>query len=96
MKLVGDDSEDQLEDEDSSIESQNTDQSSQITVRSNISVTKDSSLLPGDYLYSINPRLAHRDEGATKLQVEESLYYKPCSLCGLKINDPACQCGSRI
>ena len=96
LKLIGDDSEDQLEDEGDSIQSQNSSQSNQITVRSNISAAKDSSLLPGDYLYSINPRLAHRDEGATKLQVEESLYYKPCSLCGLKINDPACQCGSQI
>ena len=65
-----------------------------LSIRSNLSNKIDNSLIPGELFYAENsqqfdPRFRN---GATKLQVDEHLYYAPCSICGLSSNSPGCKC----
>lgn len=65
-----------------------------LSMRSNIAARKDESLVPGEVLYRFNPFYFRVEQNPPKIQVEERLYYEPCSLCGRASNDPHCRCAS--
>lgn len=65
-------------------------------LRANLALHQDMTLIPGDYLRVIRPRALARDSNPTEQQIREDLYYKPCSLCGRRSNDPLCRCGSKL
>ena len=65
-----------------------------ISVRASVANSTDPSLVPGELLYQYDPTYFHVQRNPLKHQVEERLYYQPCSLCGRASNDPACQCSS--
>jgi len=64
-----------------------------LSVRANVSNREDPSLVPGEYLYAIDPGYFDVRSHPPKTQVEERLYYEPCSGCGYASNDPKCKCG---
>lgn len=63
-----------------------------LSLRANVSNRDDPSLIPGEYLHSIDPGYFDVRNKPPKQQVEERLYYEPCSRCGLASNDPKCRC----
>lgn len=65
-----------------------------VTMRSNIADTEDPGLVPGEVLYRFKPGYFDTRHEPPKIQVEEKLYYTPCSVCGKASNDPLCRCGS--
>jgi molecular chaperone DnaK len=65
-----------------------------LVMRSNLSARQDDSLVPGEVLYRHNPYYFRTERQPPEIQVEERLYYVPCSLCGRASNDPLCQCSS--
>ena len=65
-----------------------------LSVRSNISVRKDLSLVPGEFLFQYNPGYFDVRRNPPEHQDQEKLYYQPCSMCGRASNDPACQCSA--
>lgn len=73
-----------------------TSEKGSLTMRSNIAATEDLSLVPGEVLYRFNPFYFRTEQNPPKIQVEEMLYYAPCSICKLKSNDPQCKCGSLL
>lgn len=67
-----------------------------LEVRANIAAEMHEDLIPGDVLYTHN-RNAFRSgvlRTATEAQLDEHLYYQPCSVCRRDSNDPACKCSS--
>lgn len=68
----------------------------QVMLRANLALHQDMALIPGDYLRVVRPRALARDSNPTEQQIREDLYYKPCSLCGRRSNDPLCRCGSKL
>lgn len=64
-----------------------------LSLRANVSDREDPALVPGEYLQSIDPVYFDSRSNPPKQQVEELLYYAPCSGCGLAANDPKCRCG---
>lgn len=71
-------------------------QAGDLVLRSNIAVTRDPSLVPGELMYQ-----HHRDyfdvrRQPPKVQDEERLYYELCALCGRASNDPLCRCSSLL
>ena len=67
-----------------------------LTMRSNVAATEDLSLVPGEVLYRFNQFYFRDDQSPPQIQVLEKLYYDPCSICGLRSNDPKCKCGSLL
>lgn len=67
-----------------------------VTLRSNLAAHEDLSLVPGEVLYQFKPIYFDTRHDPPKIQVEEKLYYTPCSLCGRASNDPACRCGDTL
>jgi molecular chaperone DnaK len=67
-----------------------------LTMRSNISAREDEWLVPGEVLYRHNPFYFRVDQNPPQIQVEEKLYYDPCSGCGRASNDPLCLCAARL
>lgn len=67
-----------------------------LSVRANVADRIDLSLVPGEFLYEYDPHYFDVRRGPPELQVNERLYYEPCSLCGRASNDPKCRCGSRL
>lgn len=67
-----------------------------LTVRSNIAHREDNGLIPGEILAQIDPTSFQDEYGhrASKIQVEERLYYQPCSYCRRPSNDPLCRCST--
>ncbi len=63
-----------------------------LAVRSNIASREDLSLVPGEVLYRDNPFYFRVEQCPPEIQVEEHLYYIPCSICGRFSNDPLCRC----
>jgi hypothetical protein len=64
-----------------------------LVVRANTATEEDDSLVPGDVYFQYRPREFARDIGkATQEQIEERLYYQPCSGCGRQWGDPECRC----
>ena len=69
-----------------------------LTIRANVADRQDQALIPGDVLYRHDSRAFQRLPGpdqATKEQLREHLYYRPCSVCKRAWGDPRCRCASR-
>jgi molecular chaperone DnaK len=67
-----------------------------LSMRSNIAAREDDRLVPGEVLYRHNPFYFRVEQNPPQIQVEERLYYEPCSLCGRPSNDPLCRCSSKL
>lgn len=67
-----------------------------LSMRSNIAAREDNSLVPGEVLYRFSPSYFRVERNPPQIQVEERLYYEPCSLCGRASNDPHCRCASAL
>ena len=67
-----------------------------LAMRSNIAAREDNSLVPGEVLYRFSPSYFRVERNPPQIQVEERLYYEPCSLCGRASNDPHCRCASAL
>lgn len=65
-----------------------------LAMRSNIAADEDLWLVPGEVLYRFNRAYFDVRHYPPQLQVEERLYYEPCSLCGRPSNDPLCRCAT--
>ncbi|WP_168204721.1 Hsp70 family protein [Noviherbaspirillum sp. UKPF54] len=65
-----------------------------LALRSNLANREDLSLVPGEVLYGINPFYFRREQCPPQVQVDEHLYYQPCSICRRASNDPLCRCAS--
>ena len=63
-----------------------------LSIRSNIANSKDKSLVPGEFLHTYDPQYFDGRHNPPQFQVDEYLYYQPCSICKRASNDPACQC----
>jgi len=83
-------------------ESMSTDPSSHepgnLAVRSNIADKNDPLLVPGEVMKRFNPGYMKKHIGfePPQLQLDEDLYYQPCSVCGRASNDPLCRCISGL
>jgi len=68
-----------------------------ITVRSNLADREDPILVPGEVMRRFNEKYLRKHIGyePPAIQLEEDLYYRPCSYCGCASNDPRCSCASR-
>ena len=66
-----------------------------LVMRSNIAANQDPKLVPGEVLYRFNPMYFDLRHYPPQFQIEERLYYAPCSLCGRPSNDPLCSCASK-
>jgi molecular chaperone DnaK len=64
-----------------------------LSLRANVSTSDDPSLVPGEYLHSIDSGYFDVRNNPPKQQVAERLYYEPCFRCGRASNDPKCKCG---
>lgn len=67
-----------------------------LAIRSNIAHEPRLELVPGEVLY-VHDSPAFRSgvlRKATQDQVDEHLYYQPCSVCKRSSNDPECRCAS--
>lgn len=65
-----------------------------LAMRSNLAAREDLSLVPGEVLYKLNSFYFRREQNPPQIQVDEKLYYDPCSICRLPSNDPMCRCAS--
>jgi hypothetical protein len=65
-----------------------------IAMRSNISNFEDKKFVPGEVLYKFDPGYFDTRAYPPQFQVEERLYYEPCSACRRASNDPLCKCGT--
>jgi molecular chaperone DnaK len=68
-----------------------------LVARENVANRADQALVPGDVLYTHNPRAFQRLPGpnqATEDQLKEHLYYQPCGSCKRPWGDPDCSCAS--
>jgi hypothetical protein len=68
--------------------------SGELVVRSNLATTTDNAMVPGDLLYSYLPSYFRRDARPPQIQIEEHLYYQPCTVCGRRSSDLACKCAT--
>ena len=68
-----------------------------LTLRPNISSRCDKSLVPGEVLYKHHKHDFNNKgyQKVTQLQIEEHLYFRPCSICHRSTNDPDCRCLSQ-
>ncbi len=71
-------------------------ESGSLVIRSNVADKDDLALVPGEYLYTYQPRYFDIRSFPPQEQVEEKLYYQACSGCGRSSNDPACRCESEL
>ena len=67
-----------------------------LAMRSNVAANEDLALVPGEVLYAINPAYFRLDQRwlPPQEQIDEYLYYKPCSICKRVSNDPLCRCAT--
>jgi molecular chaperone DnaK len=67
-----------------------------LTMRSNLALREDPSLVPGEVMAEADPTYFWTHTGRTppQIQIEERLYYSPCVYCKLPSNDPLCRCAS--
>lgn len=67
-----------------------------ISLRSNIAVSKNQSLIPGELIHQIDRFYMDTRNDPPEHQVLENLYYQPCSICHRPSNHPRCQCASNL
>ncbi|MGY2492134.1 Hsp70 family protein [Cupriavidus sp. CP313] len=67
-----------------------------LAMRSNIAAHMDNKLVPGEVLYKFAPLYFDRRHAPPQIQVDEMMYYEPCSGCGRPSNDPLCRCASAL
>lgn len=69
-----------------------------LVVRSNLAKHEDDTLVPGEVMARINPTYfwTHGRHQPPQIQVDERLYYEPCSVCGRHSNDPLCHCSELL
>jgi molecular chaperone DnaK len=83
---------------DSHNESEQEEDLTPLSVRSNISDSENYALVPGEVLHRHNRLLFDRrnkdSNRATEEQIYEYLYYQPCAVCGRSSSDSRCRCGS--
>lgn len=65
-----------------------------LAMRSNIASVEDKRLVPGEVLYRFEPLYFDTRNMPPQVQVDERLYYEPCTYCGRSSNDPLCRCAS--
>jgi hypothetical protein len=66
-----------------------------LAIRANLASTPDDSLVPGEVMHKHNRYYFHSTERRPpQVQVDEHLYYQPCSYCGRRSNDPLCKCAT--
>jgi molecular chaperone DnaK len=65
-----------------------------LVMRSNIASHEDNKLVPGEVLYRFAPLYFDTRNGPPQFQVDERLYYEPCTYCKRASNDPLCTCAS--
>jgi molecular chaperone DnaK len=64
-----------------------------VTIRANVAEHIEHSLVPGELWYKHHPQEFDTRLSPPRIQVDERLYYEPCSKCGRKFDDPECICG---
>ncbi len=69
-------------------------ESGSLAMRSNVAAREDNRLVPGEVLYRFDQPYFDTRHAPPQVQVEERLYYMPCSYCGRSSNDPLCSCAS--
>jgi len=74
--------------------SSSTRESGALAMRSNLSGREDIKLVPGDVVKRIDPFYFDPARHAPDVQVNEYLYYLPCSICKRQSNDPLCRCAT--
>jgi len=67
-----------------------------VSLRPNVTLQKNDSLIPGELLYSYKPDYFDTRMSPPEHQVLEKLYYQPCSLCNRPSNHPSCKCASLL
>lgn len=67
-----------------------------LVMRSNLASREDKTLIPGEILYKFDPLYFDTRNMPPQIQVDEHLYYEPCSYCKRASNDPLCRCASMI
>jgi len=66
-----------------------------LAIRANLASRPDDSLVPGEVMHKNNRYYFHSTERRPpQEQVDEHLYYQPCSYCGRRSNDPLCKCAT--
>jgi molecular chaperone DnaK (HSP70) len=63
-----------------------------VVMRSNIADQDNSYMVPGELLVTYDPAYFDVRNSPPQIQIEEQLYYTPCSRCGRRYNDPLCKC----
>lgn len=71
---------------------QSSNEPGSIAMRSNIANFEDKKYVPGEVLYKFDPGYFDTRAYPPEFQVEEKLYYEPCTLCQRASNDPLCKC----
>ncbi|MBI4692736.1 MAG: Hsp70 family protein [Gammaproteobacteria bacterium] len=67
-----------------------------LSLRANVADLNDQSLVPGELLYQYDPHYFDVRREPPEHQVQEMLYYEPCSICRRASNDPLCRCTSLL
>ncbi|MBS0313347.1 MAG: Hsp70 family protein [Proteobacteria bacterium] len=67
-----------------------------LVMRSNLANREDIKLVPGEVVKRIEPYYFDPARHPPQVQVEEYLYYQPCSFCKRPSNDPLCQCATSV
>ena len=67
-----------------------------LVMRSNLAAHEDDRLVPGEVLYRFDPLYFDTRRAPPQVQVDERLYYEPCTYCGKASNDPLCRCASGL
>lgn len=65
-----------------------------LVARSNIAADQNEVNVPGELMYEANPLYFDRRHEAPEIQIQERLYYAPCSICQRPSNDPLCRCAT--
>ena len=65
-----------------------------LVMRSNIAAQENYFLVPGEVLYRFDPWYFDMRKSPPQLQIDEKLYYEPCSYCRRASNDPLCKCAT--
>ncbi len=67
-----------------------------LAMRSNLASREDKDLVPGEVVQRMHNFASKRPWHPTAIQIEEQMYYAPCSYCKRPSNDPKCQCSTSL